>query len=244
MRLAKYGLGGLVTCAAVGAVLAGAAVAKESARAPWAFWGGDVKNTRHARAERTISPRTVGALAVKWVFQTAGNVSATPAVDERHVYFPDWGGYLHAVDRRTGVARWSHAISEYTGRASGVARATPALAGDLLVFGDLGARAEGEPGGAFMLGVDKRSGALRWKTLVDEHPLAQITMSASVFGGASGGVSGGVAIVGVSSAEENAGTCCTSRGSVLALDVDTGRVLWRTYLTPPPGPTPEESFTG
>jgi polyvinyl alcohol dehydrogenase (cytochrome) len=31
---------------------------------------------------------------------------------------------------------------------------------------------------------------------------------------------------------------------VLALDVDTGRVLWRTYLTPPPAPTPEESFTG
>ena len=139
MRLAKVGVGVLVTCAAVGA-----AVAKESARTPWAFWGGDVKNTRHARAERTLSPRSVGSLAVKWVFQTAGNVTATPAVDERHVYFPDWGGYLHAVDRRTGVARWSHAISEYTGRASGVARATPAIAGDLLVFGDLGARAEGD----------------------------------------------------------------------------------------------------
>ena len=107
MRLAKYGVGILVTCAAVGASLAGA-----SQRTPWASWGGDVKNTRHARAEHRISPQNVGSLAVKWVFQTAGNVSATPAVDEHHVYFPDWGGFLHAVERRTGVARWSRAISK------------------------------------------------------------------------------------------------------------------------------------
>lgn len=231
MRIAKCTFGVLLACGVIGA-----AAAKESGRAPWPFWGGDLKNTRHAQSERAISPHNVDSLGVKWVFQTAGNVSATPAVDERHVYVPDWGGYLHAVDRRTGVARWSHAISEYTGRASGVVRATPAISGDRLVFGDLGARAEGEPSGAFLLAVDKRSGALLWKTLVDEHPLSQITMSATV--------SGSLAIVGVSSGEESAATCCTFRGSVLALDVDTGQVLWKTYLTPPPGPTREESFTG
>jgi len=45
---------------------------------------------------------SVGGLTQKWAFTTGGDVSATPAVDEQRVYFPDWAGNLYAVDRKTG----------------------------------------------------------------------------------------------------------------------------------------------
>src|SRR5262249_56734777 len=46
-----------------------------------------------------------------------------------------------------------------------------------------------------------------------------------------------VVYVGISSSEEGLAenssyACCVFRGSVVALDEDTGRILWRTYIVP------------
>src|SRR5882724_2052720 len=73
----------------------------------WPSAGQNLDNTRFNAAEETISPANASRLAVKWVFQTAGDVSATPAVDKEHVYFPDWGGKLYSLDRKTGRAVWT-----------------------------------------------------------------------------------------------------------------------------------------
>ena len=63
-----------------------------------------IDNTRWAREERTITPQNVSKLGVKWAFEARGPVSATPTVIDGHVYVPDWGGYLHKIDARTGTA--------------------------------------------------------------------------------------------------------------------------------------------
>jgi polyvinyl alcohol dehydrogenase (cytochrome) len=70
---------------------------------------------------------------------------------------------------------------------------------------------------------------LNWKTQVEAFPGAMITSSPVVHNG--------VIYVGVASAEEASaavlGTpCCVSRGSVVALDVNTGAVKWKTYMVP------------
>src|SRR5712671_1217728 len=78
----------------------------------WLSAGQNLDNTRFNAAEETISPANVSRLAVKWMFQTAGDVSATPAVDRQHVYFPDWGGKLYALDRDTGRVVWTKRIAE------------------------------------------------------------------------------------------------------------------------------------
>lgn len=73
------------------------------------------------------------------------------------------------------------------------------------------------------------TGALHWSTLVDKHPLAKITGGGTVHRGAF--------YVGVSSEEELASLnpsypCCTFIGSVVKLDVKSGKILWQTYTLP------------
>jgi polyvinyl alcohol dehydrogenase (cytochrome) len=210
-------------------VSAGPVVASDDSCSTWAFAGNDLQNTRNASAESRISPHSVSGLAVKWQFTTAGDVSATPAVDASDVYFPDSSGALYKLDRGTGALVWSHQISEYDGTTGAFARTTPAIAGDTLILGDQATSASSPPG-ASVFAIDKKTGALIWVTKLDSNPNAVITQSAVV--------DGNVAYVGVSSLEEGTAAfvpnypCCTFRGSMVALDVRTGAILWQTYMAP------------
>ena len=83
--------------------------------------------------------------------------------------------------------------------------------------------------------VNATTGALVWKTKVEDHPAARITGAPTLYSG--------VLYVPVSSIEEVTGSrpsyqCCTFRGSVVALDTATGRQIWKAYTIPePPHPT-------
>ena len=213
-----------VACA-LGMALAAPADAS-SGGAQWTSAGGDRTNTRFQASEHEISPATAGDLDVDWVVETGGDVSATPAVDEERVYFPDWSGNLYAVDRDTGEVVWARTIPGYTGIPGDKARATPAISGDMLVIGNQGPFG----GGGKILGIDKNTGDLRWATQVEDHFAAIITQSATI--------NAGVAYVGVASQEEALAAlvpdypCCSFRGSMAALDVRTGKLLWKTYMLP------------
>ncbi|MCB0032571.1 MAG: PQQ-binding-like beta-propeller repeat protein [Anaerolineales bacterium] len=165
-------------------------------------------------------------MTVKWVFTTEGDVSATPAVDGETVYFPDWAGYLYAIDRRTGLPKWAVSIPAVTGIPGDKARATPAVTEDKVIIGTQGPFG----GGGLILAFDKFTGGLLWATAADTHPAAIITQSATVFDGR--------VYVGVSSLEEALAAvipdypCCTFQGSMLALDLETGAIVWKTYTTP------------
>ena len=201
----------------------------------WLSGGQDNHNNRNAATESQINPANVGDLAVKWVFTTAGDVSATPAVDDTNVYVPDWGGKLHSIDRETGAANWSIDIGDHNGLSAvgfggpggGLSRATPAVHGSSLIFGDQGGREFAYPS---VLSVDKHTGALEWITTVEEHPAAIVTSSAVVHGN--------MVYVGVASNDEGFAAfvpnypCCSSRGSVVALVANTGDVVWKTYMAP------------
>jgi len=194
--------------------------------ATWPVAGQNRDNTRANTRETSITPDNVSRLGVKWQFTTAGDVSATPAVDNKAVYFPDWGGQLHCLDRNDGHAIWSKDVSLYTSVADSVCRATPALSGNTLV---IGTQLDSSRAGAWMLAIDKRNGTLLWKTKVDDHPAAIITQSAILHDGR--------VYVGVASAEEGFARdpeyqCCSFRGSMLALNLADGQLLWKTYMTP------------
>ena len=70
----------------------------------WNSAGGNLQNTRFQANEKTLSVSNVDELEVKWEFTTGGDVSATPAVVGDTVYFPDRAGSLYAVDKWTGAA--------------------------------------------------------------------------------------------------------------------------------------------
>ncbi len=95
-----------------------------------------------------------------------------------------------------------------------------------MFFGDLLANA---------YAVNAITGALIWKTRVEDHLAAVITGAPTLYSG--------VLYVPVSSMEEVTGSqpsyqCCTFRGSVVALDIATGRQIWKGYTIPEaPRPT-------
>jgi polyvinyl alcohol dehydrogenase (cytochrome) len=189
------------------------------------FWGGNISNTHSNRFEHTLTTKNLSQLEPKWTFTTGGDVSATSTVDSTSVYAPDWAGNLFKIDRRTGEAIWSHKISEYTGISGSLSRNSPAIVGNLLIFGDQAS--------AVVMAVDKRSGRLVWKTLLNSYAGAIITGSAVEFGGK--------IYVGTSSNQEGLAAdpkfVLSFTGSVVSLDAQTGHIDWQTFMAP-------EGYTG
>jgi polyvinyl alcohol dehydrogenase (cytochrome) len=206
----------------------------ESRPGQWRIAGQNLNNSWSQPDEHSISPANVNGLAPKWVFTTGGDVSATPTVDGDAVYFPDWGGNLFAVEKESGRLIWSHKISDYDGVAGAISRVSPAVDGNQVIIGDI-LNGKQVHNGANVISVDRETGRLRWMTQVDTHPAAIITGSPVVFDG--------VVYIGVSSNEESLATnpaypCCSFRGSVVALDVKTGAMLWKTFDMPDNGGRP------
>jgi polyvinyl alcohol dehydrogenase (cytochrome) len=221
------------------------AASPASAGSDWTAAGRDLSNSRNQPDETRISPASVPSLSVKWAFTSAGDVTANPAVEGDHLYFPDAAGYLYKVDRRSGKLIWKFPVSDYTGIPGDYARATPAIAGDALILGNqTGKNLEifgaPQPQGAWVFAVDKRTGKALWKTQIDSTKRSMVTHSAIV--------ANGTAYVGVASNEELVAGIVTKaqnqyapqfgswvwefRGSVVALDVKTGAIKWKTYTAP------------
>jgi polyvinyl alcohol dehydrogenase (cytochrome) len=214
----------IATAVVAATVLAGTAVtlAVAAVGGPgWGTIGHDPANSRSQPFERELSPATVDRLAPKWVATKAGEVSAPPAVVKGAVYVGDFGGKLWKLDAETGEVLWSHSVSDYTGIAGDIARTSPSVAGNTLVVGDLRA--------PNMLGINARTGDLRWITQVHPDPKGIMTGSPVLVGD--------TIITGVS-ATGAAGPNATFRGAIVALHAQTGRILWRSYSVPDNGGVP------
>ncbi len=216
----------------------------------WKHWGGNLHNTHFADAETSLSPDNIATLKPKWVFDASGSVSAVPTVMGNDVYVTDWGaplgslgfppgGRLYAINKDTGAVRWSHLIAEYgPHKLYNMSRSSPAVAGDRLIIGDMmdaplamiaSVVGLGEGlGGTNLYAVHRWDGSLLWKTTLDDHPLSNVTQSPVVHNGK--------IYVGVSSKESAIAKfpypCCTFRGSMMAVDLESGKILWKTYMVP------------
>ena len=218
--------GGIIAVLVVAGVLLVGAGSAAASGGQWSSAGGDLQNTRFQANEKSLSVSNVAGLEVKWQFTTGGDVSATPAVDGDTVYFPDRAGHLYAVDKWTGQQRWRSSIAAASGVPGDYARATPAIAGNKVIVGTQGPFG----GGGRVLAFHKDTGAPLWNTTLDTHPAAVITQSATVFGNR--------VYVGTSSLEESFALipgydCCSFRGRMAALDLNTGAVVWEVRMAPP-----------
>jgi polyvinyl alcohol dehydrogenase (cytochrome) len=213
----------------------------------WPMFGQNVCNTNSQASAGGISTATVGTLGVKWVvdfstvYSGGSDVSATPTVVNGSVYIPDWGGNISRIDADTGTVTWSKSIggllqslgdagSSLPGFAS---RNAPIVTGGKVIFGTLrGQSLVTTPGpSAYLMAIDQDTAAVKWATLVESHPYAVIASSPVL--------DGNTVYVGVSSQEEyyqlgslltgKAYKCCSFRGSIVAVDVTTGKLLWQTH---------------
>eukprot|EP01018_Ginkgo_biloba_P032071 Gb_08222 [translate_table: standard] len=193
----------------------------------WVNHGGDLNNRRYAQDEVNISPKTVPNLGLKWKFVAGGDITATPAIADEVVYFPCWNGKLYAVFANNGSLLWEKNLQQMTGmNATGfvrnvnvtVARATPTIAGNLLIIGLYGP--------AVVIAVERSTGNLAWLTSLDNHARAVITMSGTAYQRGF--------YIGTSSLEESLSIqeCCTFRGSMARLDISSGKIVWQTFMLP------------
>jgi polyvinyl alcohol dehydrogenase (cytochrome) len=196
-------------------------VATDGGSPGWNMIGNDAENSRNQPLEHRIGPGNVHRLAPKWVATTAGDVSGTPAVVNGVVYFGDFGGMLWALDAETGEVIWSRRVSDYTGISGDIARTSPSVAGNTVVVGDLRA--------PNMLGINAKTGELRWMTQVHPDPRGIMTGSPVL--------AGDTIITGVS-ASGAGGPNATFRGAIVALNAQTGAMLWRSYSLPDNGGVP------
>jgi polyvinyl alcohol dehydrogenase (cytochrome) len=136
------------------------------------------------------------------------------------VYFPDWGGLLWKVDGETGEWIWKWPVSKYNGIANSISRTSPAYAQGMIFIGDLSGN---------MMGIDAATGELRWITELDPNPNTIVTTSPIVHGNrlyiATSSSGGGVARQ-------------IFRGSMVALDIRSGRIVWQTFVLPDNGGQP------
>src|SRR5262249_34931040 len=187
----------------------------------WPMIGHDPADTRSQPFEHILGPSNVHGLTTKWIAPITGDVSATPAVADGAVYFGDFGGTLWKLNAETGEVMWSHLVADYTGIAGDLARTSPSLFKDILVVGDLKAPK--------LLGIDTKTGALRWMT--DVHPDPKGIMTGSPM------LAGDTIFTGIS-ASGASGPNATFRGAIVAVDAQTGHLRWRTYSLPDNGGVP------
>lgn len=219
-----------VTIAALGvAAASGPTVASGDAdsrhgkrSADWPTWQLNTSGTRYNAHERTITPRNVDRLELKWAYTFAkvpyARVGSQPAVSDGVLYVGGPDGTFVALDARSGETRWSYDANTVTGplpdgKANGI-RDGAAVAGNTVYFGDSTGR---------VFALDKRNGRQKWVARVSSQELSALTSSPLVVGNQ--------LFIGVSTLEAGLArnpdyACCRHHGQVVALNAHTGEQLW------------------
>jgi len=213
--------------------------------ANWISWGNDPSNWRYQPAEQAdIPPSEVPRLKLMWAFgiPNVRSVRSQPVIYEERirngyvsrVLVGGLDGTVYSLDAETGCTFWATKGKPVrsglvVGRNIRVGFGT--FVDAAVFYGDAS-------GGVYAL--DAGSGKFLWHTQADPHPAATITGTPSYFDGR--------LYVPVSSGEEQLRRrpdyeCCTFRGSVVAMDAATGKILWQGYMAPetpsPHDKTPE-----
>jgi polyvinyl alcohol dehydrogenase (cytochrome) len=190
-------------------------------------WGFDLRNSHFIPGDvARLAVADIPRLELKWAIGYPGALRARsrPTFAMGALFVGSQDGTVYALDARSGCIRWTFETSAEVRTPVFIEPWAPGKRPDrhpLAFFGDLIGRA---------YAVDATTGELVWRVKADDHPSATITGSPVYHDG--------IVYVPVSSLEEAVADvgyeCCTFRGSLLALEARTGRVLWKTHTIDEP----------
>ena len=191
--------------------------------ATWNGWGAGEANARFQTADRAqLTADQLPQLDLLWAFGFADALAARaqPTVIGRWLLAASETGEVLALDALNGCLRWAFRAEAAVRTA---VRIEPVAANNgqtryIALFGD---------GQANAYGVDAETGERLWIRALDDHPYAVITGSPAVHAGR-------VYLPTSASGEEVRGqdptyACCTFRGSVSALEITTGELIFKRY---------------
>ena len=205
-----------------------------SAGASWNGWSADASNSRFQSAKAAgITAAQVPNLKLKWAFglPNAASMYSQPTVAGGRVFFGADTGYVYSLDAKSGCLAWGFQAASGVRNAINIGPVRGHGGSSYAAyFGDL-------RGNVYAL--DAVTGKALWIVSVDPHPLAAVTGSPILHKGR--------LYVPLASREEAAGggpdyPCCTFRGSIVALDANTGKQIWKSFIiTEEPKPTKKNS---
>jgi polyvinyl alcohol dehydrogenase (cytochrome) len=217
--------------------------------AQWNGWGRGLDNTRY-QPEPAIRASDVAKLALKWAYGYQGGTEfGQPTIVDERLFVTSSTGRIYSLDAKTGCTYWTYdaaagsrtaiTIGEFAHtRVAALPRRLKRTLAHLDVIKAPSAAFFGDDTGA-VYALDAQKGTLLWKTQADTHPLARIVGAPTLYNDR--------LYVAVSSTEDAAAanpsySCCTFRGSVAALDIASGRILWKSYtVLQEPQPTRKNS---
>ena len=191
-----------------------------AAAARWNGWSPKPDNARF-QPNPGLKAADVPRLKLKWAFNYPGSKNGQATILGERLYVTSMSGAVYLLNAQTGCVYWRH-VAEAATRSSVTIVRLPKGAGarHALFYSDWTKSA---------VALDADTGKTLWTTKIDDSAGLQMTGAPTVFGGRLFvPISSGVEAF----ASDDRWECCKFRGSVVALDVATGRVLWKTYTTP------------
>ena len=150
-----------------------------------------------------------------------GDITAfsQPTVIDGQVFVGSAGGVIYALRASTGCVQWTY---ETVGPVRSSVLAAPLGDKHALLFGD-------QTGWFYAL--EAESGKELWKKKIEEHDAARLTAASIAYKG--------VVYVPVASWEETRSLdptypCCTFRGSIIALQISDGKLVYKSYMVAEP----------
>jgi polyvinyl alcohol dehydrogenase (cytochrome) len=195
----------------------GAAFADPLKAPRWNGWGVDPTQHRFQPSDMAqLAASDAHRLKLKWAFGFPGATRsvAQPTIFGGRVFVGSQNGKVYSLDAKSGCTYWEFGAGKSVRSAVVIGAHGDSWAA---YFGDAGANVHA---------IEALTGKTLWNTKVDDHPAAVITGSPTLVGT--------TLFVPVSSYEEVTGAnpsyqCCSFRGSLVALDGSTGKVLWKTF---------------
>jgi polyvinyl alcohol dehydrogenase (cytochrome) len=183
---------------------------------------GYTPNNDRLSDDTLIKQDNINRLSVMWNNTLSSAVSITATVFDNMVVSATFGGDLIAFDKSNGNVIWRKLIFDFTNITGSLIRSTPAYENGRLVFGS--------QQNGYLYCITANSGDLIWKTQLTDHVAARTTQSPTIVNG--------VIYIGTGSREEQLGgsyKCCTFQGSMFALYLENGTILWETKMLPDNG---------
>ena len=195
------------------------AITNSQFKAAWNGWGASITNNAFQTTKQAgLTRQDLPSLDLKWAFGFPDSFSAwsQPVVVGGRLYVGSQSGFMYALDAKSGCILWRFEakagvrgavnVGSYEGHSGTISA---------VYFGD-------QQGNVY--GLDAQTGERLWSLDLEKHPKGRITGSPVLFNHR--------LYVPMSSwrtIEEPGDVCCTFRGSVSAVDVNSGKLLWKTY---------------
>src|SRR6266446_5826809 len=183
----------------------------------WNGWSPTTANTRFQSADAAgLPPDRLSRLKLKWAFGFDGDISAfaQPTILGGYLFVGSAGGVIHALSVENGCTKW---LFQAEGPVRSAILAVPLGQRHALLFGDQN---------GWFYALQAETGRLLWKKKIEDHEAARLTGAPVAFNGN--------VFVPAASWEETRSQdpdypCCTFRGSIVALRIRDGGLLWKSY---------------